>query len=552
MLPRFRAVETELRPTKRCSGRDVDLNVQLLTPDARGAYLECVQHDIECAEYFVLVTAFATSDGITLLEPAMRTCLEAGGQGTLVLALDRQHFNAAAVFEKLASLAEAFPNKLEVRIVPERAGLLHAKAVFAKRPDGSATLLVGSANLTERAFTQNHELGLWVDLLGAPQVSRTFQLFAQSLGGTRHDAADLRRLAGHIGIAPHVVPPDPRPEPPLMPWVDPIASGPGAAMPPISIETFVGDWLQAGNIVRRGRRGLEVLVIRTPREQLEYLGLIESKRGKMIGRHTKKTVSRGYSVRLLPDEEDERLRKDSRRTWSILGKLTLDLPCFGRWMPKTYWELLQQATAQVQAADISTEAIIEAAARRRRELEGDGIEREVNAIVADLQSDEIAKAGREDDLRAALLSHFRAQLAERTPDLLARAIGIRTGLLPLTSGPDRDLRGVARSFFVDLVQSTFAATYRTGVWPKRFRSFVGRELATRIAVRLVSAGEEPSDDLAFRLLDGTARWEDERVDFETVTTEVNKLLGDPSDFAPVTIDELLHVDQEGVGDTDDD
>ena len=140
-------------------------------------------------------------------------CLEAGGQGTLVLALDRQHFNAASVFEKLASLAETFPNKLEVRIVPERAGLLHAKAVFAKLPDGSATLLVGSANLTEKAFTQNHELGLWVNLLGEPDVSRAFQRFAQNLGGVRQDVDDLRRLAGQLGnLIPVVRPLDPGPQ----------------------------------------------------------------------------------------------------------------------------------------------------------------------------------------------------------------------------------------------------------------------------------------------------------------------------------------------------
>ena len=102
------------------------------------------------------------------------------------------------------------------------------------------------------------------------------------------------------------------------------------------------------------------------------------------------------------------------------------------------------------------------------------------------------------------------------------------------------------------MQSTFAATYRTGVWPRRFRSFVGRELAARIAKRCLAAGEEPSDDLALRLLDGTARWEDEGVGFETVTAEVNELLGEADDFAPVTMEELLHVDQEGGGDTDDD
>ena len=61
------------------------------------------------------------------------------------------------------------------------------------------------------------------------------------------------------------------------------------------------------------------------------------------------------------------------------------------------------------------------------------------------------------------------------------------------------------------------------------------------------ATTSPSD-----LLDGTARWEDERVGFETVTSEVNKLIGEADDFAPVTMEELLHADQEEGGDNDDD
>lgn len=526
------------------------MNVQLLTPDARGAYLDRVRRDIASAEHFVLITAFATSDGIALLEPAMRTCLEASGQGTLVLALDRQHFNAADVFEKLASLAEAFPNKLEVRIVRERAGLLHAKAVFAKLPDGSATLLVGSANLTERAFTQNHELGLWVNLLGEPDVSRAFQSFAQNLGGTRHDAADLRRLVESLkATTPGVYTPlggVPRSTLPPTPW--PFGTDPPP--PSVPIETFVGDWLHAGYIVGRGRRGLPAMVIRTPGEQLDHLGLIDRKAKKRIAAATEKTLSSGYGLRLLPIKEYEQVRKDVRRTWSILGKLTLSLPCFGLWMPRTYWDIFQQATTKVQDAGISMEDIRVAAEQHRRELDGGGIEREVDAIVADLVHDGFAKPGREANLRAELLIHFRAQLAQRTPDLLARAIGFRTGRQELTS--DLDLRVMARSFFVDLVQSTFAATYRTGVWPGAFRSFVGRDLAARIAKRRLAEGEEPSDDLALRLLDGTARWEDEGVGFEKVTAEVNKLIGEADDFAPVAMEELLHVDQEGGGNIDDD
>jgi HKD family nuclease len=519
------------------------VNVQLLTPAARGAYLERVQRDIASAEHFVLVTAFATADGIALLEPAMRKCLEAGGQGTLVLALDRQHFNAADVFEKLATMMASFPGRLAVRIIRERAGLLHAKAVFSKLPDGTTTLLVGSANLTERAFTQNHELGLWVNLLGEPEVSRAFERFAQTLGGTPHDAADLLRLAGSLEGRTHSSDSGqsgPKASAPKWPF------GADPPPPPVPIETFVGDWLQAGSIVGRGRRGLEVLVIRTPGEQLEHLGLIERKAKKKIAAATEKTVSAGYGVRLLPDEEDERLRKDARRTWSILGKLTLNLPCFGLWMPRAYWERFQKAAAEVQASGISQEAVQEAAVRRRRELDGAGIKRAVEAIVADLQRDGLAKPGREEDLRAALLGYFRAQLAQRTPELVARAVGFRTGRQALAS--DQDLRAVARSFFVDLVQSTFAATYRTGGWPRRFRSVVGRAVAGRIAKRLLAGGEEPSDSLALSLLDSTARWEDESVRFEMVTAQVNELLGEADDFPIVTMEELLHVDQEEGGD----
>lgn len=524
------------------------MNVQLLTPAVRGAYLEQVQHDIGNAEHFVVITAFATSEGITLLEPAMRRCLGSGGQGTLILALDRQHFNAAEVFRTLANLAEAFPDKLEVRVVIERAGLLHAKAVFAKFPDGTATLLVGSANLTERAFTENHELGLWVNLLGEPEVSRVFQRFAQSLGGTRRGAEELRRLAGSLEV------PDPggasprtpsRPLPPLL-EVD----GGELCPPRVPIDTFVGDWLQAGSIVGRGRRGLEVVVIRTPGDLLENLGLIDREAKKRIAVATEKTISAGYGVRLLPDEEDDRLRKDARRTTRILSKLTLNLPCFGLWMPTAYWDVFQKAVAEVQSEGISTEDIRAAATRRRCDLDGVGIEQEVDAIVTDFQRDGLAKPGREDDLRAKLLEHFRTQLAARTPELIGRAVGFRTQRQTL--GSDLDLRAVARSFFADLLQSTFAATYRTGAWPGRFRSFVGREIARRIAGRHLTNGAAPTDALALALLDVTGRWEDDGVGFDRVVAEVNKIVGEASEFGSVKLEELLHADQDGGVDAEDD
>jgi hypothetical protein len=63
---------------------------------------------------------------------------------------------------------------------------------------------------------------------------------------------------------------------------------------------------------------------------------------------------------------------------------------------------------------------------------------------------------------------------------------------------------------------------------------------------------EPSDDLALRLLDISARWEDEAVGFEQVTAQVNELLGDADNFPSVTLEEVLRADPEEAGDSDDD
>jgi hypothetical protein len=150
-------------------------------------------------------------------------------------------------------------------------------------------------------------------------------------------------------------------------------------------------------------------VIRVPTDQLEYLGPIEREARSRIAAATEKTVSAGYGLRLLPDAEDERLRKDARRLQSILGKLTLNLPCFGLWMPNSYWELFQRAKDKVQADGISSAEVCAAAARRLEQLDGEGIEHEVDGIIADLQLGDLAKPGREAQIRAELLRYFRTQ-----------------------------------------------------------------------------------------------------------------------------------------------
>jgi HKD family nuclease len=56
------------------------------------------------AKSFVLVTGFASVSGVQVLERAIGDVLRGGGQGRVVLAVDRQGFNTSAVFEALLAL----------------------------------------------------------------------------------------------------------------------------------------------------------------------------------------------------------------------------------------------------------------------------------------------------------------------------------------------------------------------------------------------------------------------------------------------------------------
>jgi HKD family nuclease len=524
--------------------------VELLTSVSREAYLDRITGAIENAERFALVTAFATVEGLELLEPSMRRCLERGGSGTLVLARDRQHFNAADVFAKLAELLRAFGGRFCVYLVPESDGLLHAKALFAQEADGGGVLIVGSANLTRGAFDRNHELGLFVDLLQHAQLARAFVRFVDGVGARALTAEKADEHAAALRGRPRV--PAPREGEAALPAALP----PPPTLPPPrsggvieASEPFIARWLRAGHIVGRGRRALDALVIRMPGEQLEQRGLIERAARTRIGAATEKTTSSGYGLRLLPDSEDERLRGDARRMQNLLAKLTLNLPCFGLWMPATYWDVFQEVLVQSRSTWISADEVRAAAARRREELAGAGIDGEVEAIVADLAREGQARPGKEQELRRELLAHFDRELARRTPELVARAVGFRTQRQSLGSS-EVDLRIVARSFFVDVVQATLSATYRTGSWPRRFRSSVARALAAGIAQQYQRAGRDPTDDLAIHVLDLSTRWEDERLGFDQVCDEVQRILGEPGDLICPGADELIAAAEHDEGDGD--
>lgn len=511
---------------------------------------------LEEATSFTLVTAFASVAGVAVVKPALSALFERGGQGRVILAVDRRGFNAAAVFETLLAMKESHGARMSIGVVLEDAGLLHAKALFTQGPRGDR-LLVGSANLTRGALSANHELGV---LLHEPpaDVRHAFHRFVTSIAPRSLDGPDARAFLQARGLLAAARPASPPP-----------ASGASAesslagalaklpALPPLEVEpeAHLAEWVHRGYIVGRGRRSLDALVLRLPQEQLVRIGLIRPPRREELGPSSHETRTMGYGVDLIPTGEAEQLRRDAKRVSLLLAKLTLNLPCFGLWMPETYWDAFLAARETLRGAlSLAPARVRDLAAQHRGSLTGGGLESAVDQILARLEELDLLITGKRDALRAFLVPRFHAELVLRTPDVLASCIELRIARQRWAPYDQTDVP--YRQLMVDIVQAAFAATYRTGDWPHRFRSYAARQVAAAIGQRLAIAGREANGETAMEILDLVSSWEDAARPMHEVVAKFRSLVGDDLAFPEPELDELAKTPSDARsddgGDDDDD
>jgi HKD family nuclease len=162
-----------------------------------GSYRDQIVGAIDRAQHVVLVTAFASPSGIEEVARPLRALLaRPGTSARVIVAVDRRGFNVARAFGALLALRGDAGKRFSLGIVPEQAGLLHAKALFAKGPAG-VELIVGSANLTTSALRANHELALLVEQAG-PDLEAAFHRFLDSLAPQSLDGSN--ELAGALGF----------------------------------------------------------------------------------------------------------------------------------------------------------------------------------------------------------------------------------------------------------------------------------------------------------------------------------------------------------------
>lgn len=528
--------------------------IRLVTSPGDGYQRELLG-TLESASRFTLITAFATSAGIEIVRPAIEKVLaRENGRGRIIVAIDRGRFNTARTFETLLALKAGAGKRLSIGVALQDRDrhLLHAKALFTEGPAGRQ-LLIGSANLTSGALGGNFELGALIQNVDG-DLQNLFERFVQRIEARSLDDTNARDVLIAMGwLAPRPAPSPPSPPRPPGPSLSAIFANLAHIAPSEEAEPelHVAQWIQDGFIVGRGRRSLDVLVLRVPQDQLIDLGFLQRSKKRALGTSSYETQAMGYGVELLPTERAERVRNQARRVAQLLGKLTIQLPCFGYWMPASYWKAFEEARESLQTQDRITPPQVraEAAAHREALLAG-GLEREVDSILDALASQKILVEGKRSALREWLLDRFRKELALRTPDVVVSALGFRTARQRWS--PFDSFERSTRQLMTDVIQASFANTYRTGDWPRRFRSHAARRIVGAVAERVLAGGGQTDGERANEITERAAEWDrdGEAVPFREVVTEFRKLVPDELDFQAPPADDLVGCGEAFEGDED--
>lgn len=523
-------------------------NIRILsTPDT--SYVDELLAAVDAADSMILVTAFASVAGIELIEGGVKALMQRGGSARIVLAVDRQGFNTSAVFERLLDLREALPaqfrQRLSLALVLQERGLLHAKALYTESAAAGPRLLVGSANLTRSALHANHELAVLID--GLPgQLRARFRRFVDDLKPSSLDGPDARAFLEARGLLTRSVVRVPKVRGPR--GDAPSMAAAFAKLPPappldVEAEVHLAGWIHRGYLVGKGRRTLDALVLRVPHEQLVRAGYLKPFTRKNWGLSSRETTSTGFGVELVPTEKSDQLRTDARRISLLQAKLTLNLPCFGQWMPETFWPLFVEQRDQLKTREsLSPDALAEVARRHRNYLETGGLESEVDLIMQRLAELDLIMGDKRVALRERILERFRDELRFRTPELIASCIEFRTARQKWS--PFEHTEAPYRQLMVDIIQATFSSTFRTGDWPRTFRSHPARQIADAVEQRIRDIGGAANASAATTILEDAATWELDASMSDAVHA-FRRYVPDDISFVPPTI-----VQDEEDGDTD--
>lgn len=518
------------------------------------AYIGSITKSLATARSFTLITAFSTASGFQrVAEPLDRVLSRPQGQGRIVIALERQLFNTEPLFRTLLELQARHPKRLELSLVPERLGILHAKALHCISEDGANTLIIGSANLTSSAFDRNHELGL---VLHHPErmLIDAFRRFVSSLSAQRLDASNAEPVLETLGLlraksTPLIHNQPKGPDHPSFNDVTALLFEPGTPLPVDEQQPMAkfGYWTDAGFLVGPGRSGTDALVLRLPMQRLEAQGLVALSRKRSLGGAARESRTLSYHVELLPTDVAEQVRIASRKISQLRSKLSLKLACFGHWMPSSYWSVFEQARSELQQDQaLDPGKLFEAATlQKARLLEQGQLDADLAFIIDNMIRDGVLEIKKRAAAETYLRAELRRLLRTRSPQTMVNALRFRTARQRWA--PYEHTETPFRQLMADIVQAVFASTLNTGRWPGRFPSVVARELADVIARTLREEVAERRDEVATAFLEQAQRWEDPAVPFREAFAEFARYVPLDHDFEAPELEALVGASEEEDG-----
>jgi HKD family nuclease len=527
-------------------------NITLLaTPD--GSYLQELEKLIERSQSFTLITGFASPAGVALISKTLEGFFgRPETRGTLIVPVDRQGFNTEGIFDSLLKIKAKAGKRLELRVVPQMAGLLHAKAALGRHTSG-ADILLGSANLTKMAFQSNHELGLLITHV-PPDVVTVFQQFVTSLAAFPVGSEQAESVLSALGYRSAALEQRPISEDVQRAltkgWdelLEVLQAGGQVAAEEQEPQHRLIRWIEAGYLVGKGRRGTDALVIRIPTDSLQQRGLLAPVKRSALGEAAREWKSFGYALELVKPDQAAEVRKAARRVTSLLARLSLSLPCFGSWMPATYWDLFQSERNKLRGADVlAPSRIEELVAEQRAYLDRGGLEESIAQILRRLEDAAALEPKNRKTVETYLRGYLERELESRRPAVVASGIEFRTARQRWA--PFEQTEMPYRQLMVDVIQGTFASTFRTGDWPSRFRSHAAREVAGQMADRLRANDRAVDGHTAQTILQQAATWEDAARPFADVVAEFGALVPE-MDFPPPS-DLDSGIDDDAQGDDD--
>jgi HKD family nuclease len=134
--------------------------------------LEQLTESFDHARDFALAFALITVEGLNHVIEHLRSCLQRGATGRILIGVDLP--TEPAAIEGLDRMQREC-NSLKVRVFwPSRKRVFHPKLSIFCSEQGKWSAIVGSANLTNRAMVANYEVSLFVDDQGPVRSCREF------------------------------------------------------------------------------------------------------------------------------------------------------------------------------------------------------------------------------------------------------------------------------------------------------------------------------------------------------------------------------------------